>query len=204
MDIHERIVSLVGEQLTTDGFTKPSDADVFVRPITGPWRAWISVPGDSYTVDPMAGLMNDELDEIFCRARGMAGMGSTRRPDGPPIIMVDLEKLAADCAACSTEAPWEYHGEVLSEDVAHKLVECLRNYAYPFFDKYASLEGLINGSRDRMPGFAYQWFAPIIYIKLGQVDVAKTYAANYARHVPVEELSSQYQKYFEAVLKLLA
>ena len=203
MNIHDRIVSAIGVRLAADGFTKPSSADVFVKPIAGPWRAWISVPGDSFTVDPIVGIMNDELREISYRAREMRRSPMERRPDGPPIIMVDLERLAADCPACSENALWEYHGEILTVDVADDLTACLREFGYPFFEKYASLEGLMDGSKERMPGFAFPWFAPIILIKLGRLDDAKKYAEYRASWLPDDELGSEYRKYFTALLEML-
>lgn len=203
MKIHDRLVSAIGTRLAEDGFSKPSSADVFVKSISGPWRAWVSVAGDSFTLDPMAGIMNDELYDISCRAKAMVGQAPERRLDGPPIIMVDLERLAAACPACSENAPWEYHGEILTDDVAQDLVACLRKFAYPFFRKYASLQGLMDGSKERMPGFAFPWFAPIILIKLGQLDDAKKYAEHRASWLPDDELGSKYREYFNALLKVL-
>ena len=117
--------------------------------------------------------------------------------------MVDLERLAADCPACSTEAPWEYHGEILTEDVADDVVACLRKFAYPFFQNYASLEKLMDGSKERMPGFAFPWFAPIILLKLGRAEDAKKYAENYARFLSDEEAALEYREYFAVLLKML-
>jgi hypothetical protein len=202
MKIYDRIVTAIGAKLAEDGFTSPSGAGIFVKQIVGPWRAWVSIPGDSFTLDPMAGIMNDELNDIRLRACEMAGQKTQRRLDSPPIIMVDLERLAADCPACSKDAPWEYHEEILTVGVADNLVTCLRTFAYPFFEKYASLQSLMDASKERMPSFGFPWFAPIILIKLGRVDDAKTYAGNYARFLPDDEHGSEYRKYVEKLFKM--
>jgi len=203
MSVYQQLVSVVGAQLREDGFTSPSHAGLLVKPLSGPWRAWISVAGDTFTLDPMAGIMNDELSEIYYRAQALAGKKLERRIDTPPILMVDLERLAADCAACSTKAPWAYRGEILADSVAVDLVDCLRKFAYPFFAKYSSLQSLLDASKERLVGYAFPWFAPLILIKLGRMGDAKTYAANYSRHLPDDEPGAEYRNYFNAVLRLL-
>jgi len=200
VQIHERIVAAIGAKLAEDGFTRPSSADVFVKPLASPWQAWVSVAGDSFTLDPMAGIMNTELNDIYLRAKASVGNAVEKRLDGPPLLMVDLEKLAADCASCSKDAPWEYHGEILTEVVVGDLVDCLRRFAYPFFEKYSSLEAIMEGAKERMAGYALPWFAPIILIKLGRIADAKAYAEHRSRWLPDDEHGKEYQRYCEALM----
>lgn len=204
MEIYDRVIAGIGAKLAEDGFAAPTHSGLFVKPLGGPWHAWISVPGNSSSLDPMVGTINDEIRDISYRARAMIGKHLERRPDGPPLLMVDLERLAADCPACSTDAPWEYHGQILTLDVVDEFVACLRKYGYPFFEKYASLQATMDASKERMVGFAFPWFAPIVLIKLGRVDDAKTYADNYAHWLPDAEHASQFRAYFNLLLKMLA
>ena len=147
----------------------------------------------------MVGIMNDELNDIYFRARTTMGKNLPPQSDGPPLLMVQLERLAA----YSADAPWEYHEKILTEDVANDLVVCLRKFAYPFFEKYASLQGVMDGSKERMPGFAFPWYAPIILIKLGRLDDARTYGENYARHLPDDEHAAEFRNYVAILFKML-
>ena len=85
MSVYQQLVSVVGAQLREDGFASPSHAGLLVKPLSGPWRAWISVPGDTFTLDPMAGIMNAHLGRSLAitmryflvrRFNGYTGRGS--------------------------------------------------------------------------------------------------------------------------------
>lgn len=121
----------------------------------------------------------------------------------PPLFHAELERLAADCAACSAEAPWRYRGKTLTLNVADDVVACLRQYAYPFFEKYASLQGLIDASKVGFVGFAFALFAPIVRVQLERVDDARTYAENWLRRLPQDEIGMEYREFFKTLFKMI-
>lgn len=200
---YDRIVNAIGARLADDGFTSPADNAIFIKPIHGPWRAWIAISGKFCWLEPAVGIMNEELKEIYYRAKTTMGKTLERQPDTPPVLRVELERLAADCPACSTEAPWRYHGKTLRPDVADDVVSCLHKYAYPFFEKYASLQAVIDGANERLASFAFPLFAPMILIKLGRADDARNLAETYLRRLPHDELGSEKREYFKTLFEML-
>ncbi|HLY06562.1 MAG TPA: hypothetical protein VKR31_12525 [Rhizomicrobium sp.] len=200
---YDRVVNAIGARLADDGFTSPADNAIFIKPIHGPWQAWIAIAGKFCWLEPAVGIMNEELKEIYYQANTNMGKTPERHPDTPPLLRIELERLAAHCPACSTEAPWRYQGKTLTPDVADDVVWCLRKYGYPFFEKYASLQALVEGWKERLTSFAFPLFAPIVLIKLGRTNDARVFVENYTRRFPDDELGSEKRKYFKTLFEML-
>ena len=63
MEILTGVLDDIASALSEDGFERRSSV-VFAKPTVGPWRAWIGITGDSYTLDPMVGVLSEELIDI--------------------------------------------------------------------------------------------------------------------------------------------
>jgi len=202
--VHHQIWDALACELAKDGYAQPGFPGIFVKPITGSWRAWISVGGRSVELTPLIGVFDEELFDIRMRALETLGRTFPRRQDGPPLIMPTLERLAANCPACSTDAPWRFSGEILKTSVADDLVACLRKHAYPFLQAHASLPAVFDAWKNKMGGYSMPFYVPIVLIKLARLDALTTYVDSRLRRIPDEGHALEYRQYVNTILRMFS
>ena len=196
-------MAVIEQGLVGDGFTR-SRTSVFVKDIVDGWCAWIGITGNTFMLSPVVGTFSRELTAIRAKALDTIGKKRNReQSDGPPLIMANLEKIAAKDSRCSKNAPWHYSGMPLGEDAAEGLLFCLREHAYPFFQAHISLLSIVEAMKRGMGGMALPNYLPIILIKLRLLDDLSSYVDRRVLSAKDEVQGLEYRKYVDALLKML-
>jgi hypothetical protein len=206
-DIPQPVLNRLARSLAEDGFGQALPG-LFVKHLDDEWRAWIGVDGNPDMLLPKVGVYSEVVRKI-----GQAAFAKLGRPPhpvdvGPPLILVNIEEIMADDPDCVNHDTWDFTqgsnglGIKLKPEVADDLAYCIKKKAYPFFETYASYQGIFDAALKGMASFAFKYYFPIVLMKLGRHDYATSYIDAQVKGAKTPNLAQRYRQYGDALLEM--
>ena len=196
------IIKLVGKELEVRGYKKESST-TFVKSLNGPWYGVVYVGGNEFGLTAKFGIVNLDINKNAKNAAvPVYGKNVMFEKGGPAILMVELHQLLNDSGETKS---WEYSGQELGENAIKDLVEAIHQHGPMFFEKYQSLETVLDGFREHVGyhTFAQMYLIPVVLSELHLLDefdeLVRGYSLSFGDDAP--DMESQYIRYIENLKK---
>ena len=157
--------AVLREAVADLGFT--SKGDRYLLPLAPGLHGWLALEVSrermALSVAPNVGVRHDELEAFVWRLRG-------RNPQPTPTLVRMLSYLMPENTA---NVAWEFHADDDADwaDQASNLATHVKRYAFPWMDRYSTLEDVLAGIDEGLSLFEPE-LRPAALLLLGRRDDA--------------------------------
>lgn len=203
MNIAKKILEELQTGLAEDGYER-SGQELFYKELGRGWGGWISIDSDSWQFGVVIGIYNKNLVRLSAVAFERIGLPVPRMIAGPPFIMMNLTELTKKDPAYAGRQSWVYTGRKLSDSVADDILYCLRNVAYPYFERIKSIEAIVEENRNGRLSLSTHLYLPIMLIIAGKIDEMREFIKRWVENNKDLAQQMKYDEYIETILEMIA
>ena len=189
------IVTEVQNFLRMEGFEKPR-AYMQIKLFDKEWREWISVISYGSKIDIRIGVFTTTVNDIIYDVRKLIGPGPYEKIRkyriGPPNVLLPLSLLVDPDPRAQTKMPWYDTTDKDPAFIFAQIVEAIREYANPFFERNRSYQALLESAlRYGTLNRAQQYSTPVLMALLGRRDQLREFVELCASH----GITDQYRRF---------